>query len=58
MYGKRAHFFHKPVESYAGGFGRIAQRDIDIRNLKNALRLVGQQQRGIVCHIPSHAYFE
>jgi hypothetical protein len=51
MYGKRPHFFHKPVESYAGGFGRIAQRDIDIRNLANALRLLRQQQRGAPCEI-------
>jgi hypothetical protein len=58
MYGKRTHFFHKPVESYASGFGRTAQRNVNIRNLANALRLIGQQQRGIVCHVPSHAYFE
>src|SRR6266516_4660253 len=58
MYGKRTHFFHKPVESSAGGFGCIAQRNVDIRNLTNSLRFVRQQRRGIVCHIPSHAYFE
>jgi len=46
MYGKRTHFFYKPVDCYPGGFGRIAQRNVDIRDLANALGLVRQQQRG------------
>ena len=34
--GKRTHFLREPVQNDGGGFGRIAQRDVAIRDLLNA----------------------
>src|SRR5437899_8377820 len=39
---KRAHFFREAVENDGAGFGRIAQRNVGIRDLSNALGFVRQ----------------
>jgi hypothetical protein len=42
MHGKRTHFFREPVENYAIRVGRIAQRNVRIRNLTNAFGFIWQ----------------